>query len=115
MKTRKKTQNFQVMGEEEETEILDLDVMGEGPAETTAQDRFAAQVLGVFQKDPEFDRAREEANAELIQLVAQYLTDYPSQRFGQALNNLGLLYNAPMAEPQDQLKRAKKILRRMKR
>lgn len=65
--------------------------------------------------NPEFDRARSQANYELLVLLGVYLRDNPSQRFGQALNNLDLLENAPLAEPQSQLARAKAALERIRR
>ena len=59
--------------------------------ETTAEDRYAAEVLGVFPPNPKFDEKRADANAKLIQILAQYLTDNPDQRFGQALRNLDII------------------------
>lgn len=76
--------------------------------------KFEDEVLGVFAPNPAFDRARTEANMELVQVLAQFLVDHPSLRFGQALNSLGMLDpGTAMVEPQDMLKRAKKIIRRM--
>jgi hypothetical protein len=54
-----------------------------------------AQVLGVFPPDAKFDRKRREANTKLIQLLTQYLTKYPHERFGQALRNIGIVTDCP--------------------
>jgi hypothetical protein len=81
--------------------------------------KFEDEFLGVFAPNHEFDRKRAEANVELIQLLAQYLTDHPSERFGQALCNLDIIRqiqtpgypplwnNEFNTEPVDTLKRVK--------
>lgn len=82
----------------------------------------------------DFDKRRQDANVELIQLLAQYLTDRPSERFGQALRNLGIVSerevvinegggresleliweNEFMTEPHAMVARAKAVLGRTK-
>ena len=93
------------------------------------EDRWANEVLGVFPKDGKFDRERSDANAELIGILAQYLTDHPNERFGQALRNLEIVRECLMVnpttprywenefntEPQQMVARAKRALRRMEK
>lgn len=104
--------DLDIMGESGSA-VEDITAMGDHPTETTEQDRYVAQVLGVFRPDADFDRERSDANSELIQVVAQYLVDNPQQRFGQALKNLDLASpDVALVEPQVQLNRAKAALRR---
>lgn len=117
--TRKKTKNFEpdVMGTGED----DLDLMGDdldlmGDDSSVAEERALGQIMGVFKSNEEFDRQRSAANMELIGLLAQYLTDYPTQRFGQALKNLDLATeDCALAEPRVQLNRAKAALKKMRK
>lgn len=83
---------------------------------------FETKLLGIFVPDAAFDKARSAANVELLQILAQYLTDNPGQRFGQALRNLdivcesllpdGDIYwcNGFYEEAHETLKRVKKAL-----
>lgn len=72
--------------------------------------------------DPDFDKERADANSELICIIAQYLTDNPTLRFGQALRNLNVIRNDNFScpptwvnefntEPTEMVKRAKKALK----
>lgn len=109
--TRKKTKNFQpdVMGAGEDD--FDLSLMGDDSS--AAEKRALSEVMDVFRPNEDFDRERSEANAELIGLLAQHLTDYPHLRFGQALRSLDLATDdCALVEPQVQLKRARAALKR---
>ena len=41
--------------------------------------------------NPEFDKARKEATAELLQILGKLILDNPTQRFGQILQNYGFV------------------------
>lgn len=110
--TKNLPDEFEVMGSEADTEVEDLEIMDDGLVENV---RFVTEVLGVFQPNEAFDRKRSAANLELLNIVAQYLTEHPSQRFGQALKNLELATeDCALVEPTAQLNRAKAALRRLK-
>lgn len=94
MKKKQSREEYDVMGSGED-QVEDLAVMGSN----TAQDNFANQVLGVFPKDSRFDKERDEDNAELIQIIGQYLYEHPGQRFSQALRNLDIIREHRMANP----------------
>lgn len=48
------------------------------------------EVNKVFSGNPKFDRERADATFELLNLLGQYLINHPTERFGQALRNLGI-------------------------
>lgn len=87
--------------------------------------KYLDEVMGVFSPDVKFDRSRYDANVKLIQILAQYLTDHPSERFGQALRNLEIVqesrlqdggvcwFNEFNTEPREMVQRAKLALKRM--
>lgn len=56
--------------------------------------------------DPKFDKARQKANFEILELLNEYFTEYPEMRFGQAIVNLIGIEDGPFfaAEPQEILK-----------
>ena len=45
----------------------------------------------MFKADKEFDKARQEATAELLKLLAQLVLEHPEQRFSQILQNYGFV------------------------
>ena len=87
--------------------------------------RNLTQILDGFQPDAEFEAARDAANVELVAIIAQYLTDNRSLRFGQALRNLDIIreisnptgapgwVNEFNTEPQEMVRRARLALDRM--
>lgn len=63
---------------------------------TRRVNKLVREVNNLFQ-DSTRDAARVAANLELIQVLAQYLTDHPTERFGQALRNLGIVSDREVA------------------
>lgn len=49
------------------------------------------QELSDLLNDPKFDKARADANFELLGILSQHLVENPQIRFGQALRNLGFV------------------------
>ncbi len=52
---------------------------------------FVEHMVSKRRKLNEYDKARLDANLELIRLLTEYVEKYPSQRLGQALRNIGII------------------------
>lgn len=81
-----------------------------------------SHIEDVFAYDAEFDKARIEANLELLNFLGDYIMNHPTERFGQVLRNLGIVVESNLQEgghiwlngfneePQDTLTRVKKSI-----
>lgn len=49
------------------------------------------QIGDIFQGTPSYDKRRLEANKAIVTLLAQAVMDYPTMRFGQLLESLGIV------------------------
>ena len=66
--------------------------------------------MSLFKEDKEFDRARTQANAEVIYEIALFMKRFPSLRFNQALACLKIDPNKDFnEEPQVTLAKIKNI------
>jgi len=66
--------------------------------------------MSLFEKNPEFDRARSQANAEVIAEIALFMMRFPSLRFNQALACLKIDPNKDFnEEPQVTLAKIRNI------
>lgn len=92
--------------------------------------KFKEQAILDMFNDPKFDRARLEANMELLTILMGLVSNHPEQRFSQILRNYGFVRetrpvnpeslesqhvvdwcNEFYAEPQEVLKRVKERLK----
>lgn len=58
---------------------------------------LATVITAKTEKQPknEFDAARLEDGLEVLSILKQFLKDHPEQRLGQAMLNIGIIYDAP--------------------
>ena len=90
------------------------------------EDSVIDEMLDMFLPNEKFDKERNAANVELLQILAQHLTDNPTIRFSQALRNLDFVEElrdesgTPISwaqefylEPQALLVRVKKALAKL--
>ena len=61
------------------------------PAKTTKRDLEVGDLWGIFRPNKKFDLQRIKDNAKLLNHLGKYMLRHPTERFGQALRNVGLV------------------------
>lgn len=90
------------------------------------KEKLVDEVLDILRPNKKIDTSRKTANAELVGILAQFIIENPTQRFGQALINLNIITtstatlpvqwnNEYHTEPHVMVNRAKAALKRFKK
>ena len=75
-------------------------------------DMMIDEVNKMFDKGSNDLSDRDRTNAELLELLTEYITKYPDQRFGQMLVNLNLTGDVFYEESNVTLNRVKSIMKK---